>query len=137
MTPDTGTRLAPRLGWLGPVVRWAPALLWAALIFTLSAMSSLPAPPGGMTDKHAHFVTYAILGASIVWGLTDRSPARTTWTVALGAVALAALYGASDEWHQSFVPGREVSALDLAADTAGAAMAAVALRAWAIIRARR
>jgi len=30
-----------------------------------------------------------------------------------------------------------VSALDWTADTAGAAMAAVALRAWAIIRARR
>ena len=57
------------------------------------------------------------------------------WLVVL--FALAALYGASDEWHQSFVPGREVSALDLAADTAGAAIAAVALRAWAIIRARR
>ncbi len=107
------------------------------MIFTLSSMSSLPAPPGGMTDKHAHFVTYGALGALVVWGLTDRSPARTTWTVAVAAVALAAVYGASDEWHQSFVPGREVSVLDWAADTAGAGLAAAALRAWAIIRARR
>ena len=69
--------------------------------------------------------------------MTDRTPSRTSWVVAAAAVALAALYGASDEWHQSFVPGREVSALDLAADTTGAALAAVVLRAWAIIRARR
>jgi len=107
------------------------------MIFGLSSMSSLPPPPGGLTDKHAHFVTYGVLAALVVWGLTDRAPARTTWAAAAAAVALAALYGASDEWHQSFVPGREVSALDLAADTGGAAIAAVALRAWAIIRARR
>jgi hypothetical protein len=35
------------------------------------------------------------------------------------------------------VPGREVSGLDLTADAAGAALAAVALRAWAIMKARR
>jgi VanZ family protein len=100
-------------------------------------MSTLPAPPGGFTDKHAHFVTYGVLAALMIWAFTDRAPARTTWAVAAAAVALAALYGASDEFHQSFVPGREVSALDLAADTAGALVAAVALRAWAIISARR
>ncbi|MEO5820818.1 MAG: VanZ family protein [Vicinamibacteraceae bacterium] len=119
------------------LVRWAPAVLWAALIFALSSFSSLPAPPGGLTDKHAHFITYAALAALIVWGLTDRSPARTTWTVAAVAAVLTALYGVSDEWHQSFVPGRDVSALDLAADAAGGVLATVALRAWAIIRARR
>ena len=112
-------------------------MLWAALIFVLSSMSTLPAPPGGFTDKHAHFVTYGVLAALLVWAITDRAPLRTTWTVAATAVALAALYGASDEWHQSFVPGREVSVLDFAADTAGAALAAVGLWAWAIIRARR
>jgi VanZ family protein len=121
----------------GRLLRWAPALVWAAVIFTLSSIAALPAPPGGFTDKHAHFATYAVLAALIVWALTDRAPARTTWTVAAAAVGLASLYGASDEWHQSFVPGREVSTLDWAADTAGAVMAAAGLRAWAIIRARR
>jgi VanZ family protein len=119
------------------LLRWAPAVLWAALIFTLSSMSGLPAPPSGFTDKHAHFVIYAVLCALLVWGLTNRAPGRTTWSVAAVAAVLATLYGASDEWHQSFVPGREVSALDLAADAIGAALAAVGLRAWAIIRARR
>ena len=137
MIPPAAAPRALRPAWLRHALRWGPAVLWAAMIFGLSAMSSLPPPPGGLTDKHAHFVTYGVLAALVVWGLTDRAPARTTWAAAAAAVALAALYGASDEWHQSFVPGREVSALDLAADTAGAAIAAVGLRAWAIIRARR
>jgi VanZ family protein len=133
----TAPAAGPRRAAISLLIRWAPAVLWAALIFALSSVSGLPAPPGGLSDKHAHVITYGVLSALIVWGLTDRSPARTTWPVAVGAVVLAALYGASDEWHQSFIPGRDVSALDLAADTAGAAIAAVALRAWAIIRARR
>jgi VanZ family protein len=135
--PPAGAPRPTRPAWLQHALRWGPAVLWAAMIFVLSSLSALPAPPGILTDKHAHFITYGMLAALIVWGLTDRAPARTTWSAAAAAVALAALYGASDEWHQAFVPGRHVSALDLAADTAGAAVAAVALRAWAIIRARR
>jgi VanZ family protein len=158
-----GAPRAPRPAWLWHALRWGPAVLWAAIIFWLSSMSKLPTPStwagivyfpafgtgiswlgdlsfravGGLTDKHEHLGAYAVFAALLVWGLTDRSPARMTWATAASAVALAALYGASDEWHQSFVPGREVSALDLAADTAGAAAAAAAMRAWAIIRARR
>jgi VanZ family protein len=117
------------------VVRWGPALGWAAAIFILSSFSRLPSPPG--TDKTHHFVAYGILAAAIVWGLTDRTPRRTTWGIAAAALLLAAVYGATDEWHQGFVPGREVSMLDWLADAAGAAIGAAALRAWAIIRARR
>lgn len=122
-------------GWAAAAVRWGPAIVWAAVIFTLSSFSRLPSPPG--TDKTHHFVAYAILAVAIVWGLTDRAPRRTTWAVALGALLLASVYGATDEWHQGFVPGREGSALDWAADTTGAAIAAAVLWAWAIIRARR
>ena len=128
-------RAADAPGWAAAALRWGPALVWAAVIFTLSSFSKLPSPPGN--DKTHHFVAYAILGAAIVWGLTDRAPRRTTWAIALGALLLASVYGATDEWHQGFVPGREVSALDWLADTAGAAIAAAGLLAWAIIRARR
>jgi VanZ family protein len=137
VTAPAATPRAGRPSWLRPAIRWAPAVAWAALIFALSSLSTLPAAPGGITDKHAHFTVYGVLAALLVWGLTDRSLMRTTWRTAAAAVVLATLYGASDEGHQAFVPGREVSALDLAADAVGAATAAVALRAWAIIRARR
>ena len=119
------------------ILRWGPAVAWAALIFFLSSLSVLPAAPPGITDKHAHAAVYAVLGAALVWGLTDRSPHRTTWTTVAVVILAATIYGVSDEGHQAFVPGREVSVYDLAADAAGASAAAVGLRAWAIIRARR
>jgi VanZ family protein len=39
-------------------------------------------------------------------------------------------FGASDEWHQSFVPGRSAEVADWVADTAGAACAAVLYVRW-------
>jgi VanZ family protein len=131
VTPPPARRSAPAAA----ALRWGPALAWAAVIFVLSSFSRLPSPPGN--DKTHHLVAYAVLGAALVWGLTDRAPRRTTWGIALAAVLLASAYGASDEFHQGFVPGREVSALDWVADTAGAAIAAAGLRAAVIIRARR
>jgi VanZ family protein len=54
----------------------------------------------------------------------------------VAAILIAAAYGVSDEVHQSFVPMRSVEAMDVVADTVGAAVAAFALYAWDIIRAR-
>jgi VanZ family protein len=123
--------------WPRRVLHWLPAVVWAGLIFAVSSLSKVPDAPSGLSDKHAHFAVYGVLGALIVWGLTAAGPRRTTWRAAALAVVLATLYGISDELHQSFVPGREASGADLAADAAGAAVAAAVLRAWAIIRARR
>lgn len=39
-----------------------------------------------------------------------------------------AVYGALDEWHQSFVPGRDADFLDWTADVAGAICALVLLK---------
>lgn len=91
------------------------ALGWAALIF---AASSRPGSQVGLPppwDKLAHFGAYAVLA-----GLLARS-GLSPWT----AFTLAVLYGAGDEWHQSFVPGRDASAADLLADAAGSLAAFV------------
>jgi VanZ family protein len=53
----------------------------------------------------------------------------------VAAVLLSAAYGATDEFHQRFVPGRTADLLDLAADTAGAAAAVAVV--WLIARWRR
>ena len=88
----------------------ALAALWAAVIF---AASSQPGSAVGLPspwDKLAHMLAYAVLA----W-LLRKSGLSPFW-----AIALAVLYGVSDEWHQSFVPGRFCDATDLLADAAGA-----------------
>ena len=73
--------------------------------------------------KSAHFIEYAILAAAIALPLwIRRHRGRRLWLVSmLGA----ALYAATDEFHQSFVPGRSCELKDVMIDTAGAALGAV------------
>jgi VanZ family protein len=63
----------------------------------------------------AHLGLYGVLGGTLAWG---RDAARRRVPHVL-LVLIGLLYGASDEWHQSFVPGRTPSAGDLAADGIG------------------
>lgn len=126
MTPARASRL--RL--------WGPALAWALLLFVLSSFSDVPAPPSGITDKHEHFAAYGVLSSLVLRGLSGAALSGVTGGTAAGAAVIATAYGLSDEYHQSFVPGRDSSALDLAADALGASAAAGLIWAWAIIRRR-
>lgn len=74
--------------------------------------------------KTGHVTEYAILGALLFRAIRAD---RTGWTArwALAAIAIAALYAASDEWHQSFVATRTPSVWDVLLDTAGASLAQV------------
>jgi VanZ family protein len=101
---------------------WLAALgAWAALIFILS---SFPNPPGPRVTEPraiaAHLVFYAILGylAHQAW---SRLRGANGPAVALAAWLFAVAYGISDEFHQSFVPNRDASTLDVLADALGAA----------------
>lgn len=93
----------------------ALSLGWMGVIFGLSSMSGSSVP--GRFSTAAHFVVYAILGALYLWALPHSERA---WPTALAAVALASLYGVTDEFHQSFVPGRMPDPADWLVDTAGA-----------------
>lgn len=93
-----------------------------AAIFILSSMAEPPAP-SGMDDKSQHFLAYAGLGALTLRATSGGTLAGVTGRAALAAWAIVALYGASDEYHQSFVPGRSQDVLDWRADVLGAAAA--------------
>lgn len=91
-----------------------------AIIF---AASSVPGGqlPGGLWDKLVHFVVYAMLGVLFMVPITGGRLAGATIRAAAAALVLSILYGISDEWHQSFTPNRTSDAMDVVADTMGAA----------------
>jgi VanZ family protein len=101
---------------------WGPVALYMAVIFGLSAMPEPPSPPG-VDDKTQHFLAYGGLGVVTLRAMSGGTLAGLSGAAAAGAWAIATLYGATDEWHQSFVPGRTQDLLDLRADAVGAAAA--------------
>ena len=113
--------------------RWAPVIGWMAVIFALSAQSTLPSIPQSAADavfkKTGHAVAYAILCVLVARGLHGVQPLQ--WRRLVAAVVLSALYGASDELHQSLVPGRTPRVFDWLVDVAGATAGA-----WVYAKAR-
>jgi VanZ family protein len=118
------------------VLLWGPVIVVMAFIFTASSMSDPGAPPGGLSDKGAHFSVYAALGASLIRALAGGRSAAMTPRRILLAIAFATLYGVSDEVHQSFVPDRTPDVRDLAADALGATAGAIFLAAVARVLSR-
>jgi VanZ family protein len=105
---------------------FAPALAYAAVIFALSAQSDpLPFLPREifLQDKLLHAAEYAVLGGLLVLAL--RAAGLRPGVALLAAVVIASAFGATDEFHQSFVPGRTADVADWVADTVGAAVGAL------------
>jgi VanZ family protein len=104
------------------------------IMIVLYGLSSLPGLP--LPDDPAHYAlirwvppaaqnalhvpAYATLSLAWSWALRAwlRAPAAT---LAAGG-AIASAYGVLDEWHQSFVPGRYASLVDVLLDVLGAAL---------------
>jgi VanZ family protein len=106
-----------------------------AIIFFVSAKSSAPVPQQ-VSDKTAHAAAYAVLGVLAVRAVGGGLPCRVTLSVALAALAIASGYGAFDEGHQWFVPGRSADVADWCADTAGAVIGLGACWAWGMMAVR-
>ena len=98
---------------------WIPALAWAASIFFLSHQSH-PPMVGLAPDYVLHFLAYLIFGLTLTWGITARFREEFTIKRTVIVLVFVCLYAASDEIHQSFIPGRNASLQDFFADTLGA-----------------
>ena len=102
---------------------WPILLAWLVLIFALSSIPNELAPSSHTLpiDKVAHFIEYAVLAFLLVGvGRRVAPDRRATPAIVVAAIALSVAYGITDEWHQGFVPGRDPSLTDLAADAVGA-----------------
>ena len=125
---------------------WLPMLAWMAWIFYLSDQSALPRPgrkvgvSDSLFDYSAHAATFGFL-AILVWRAIKARPRfLPTWLTArpnLSAGILAALYAASDEIHQSFVPGRWCKFSDWVVDVVGIVAALLLIHVWELWRRSR
>jgi VanZ family protein len=112
---------------------WCALLaLYAGAIFALSQLPiTVSEPPFPHFDKYFHAAEFALFLA-LAWKATNRR--------VLLSFALTAVYAGSDELHQCFVAMRTASAVDLAADLLGAAIALLVLefrqRLWPFVRHR-
>lgn len=91
-----------------------------AVIFRFSSLSDLPEMPGGLPYSFGHFLGYFLLGALALRAFAGARWKAVTAAAAVRALALSSFYGATDEAHQSFVPGRTASLEDWLVDVAGA-----------------
>ncbi len=106
----------PNLG--GKFLRfWFPVFLYSGIIFYASSLPDLK-PPLEIknVDKIIHVFEYFPFGFLLARAFLQQWPAVKLWQV---VTICSLLYGISDEYHQSFVPGREAGVIDAIADTIG------------------
>lgn len=124
---ETAHKQSARSAFRDLLIAWGPAVLWMAVIFYLSAQGSLGgqkwAPIFMALRKSAHIFEYAVLAMLIgfgllrTWGAAGHRLSKVLLSRAwvLGT-ALSTIYAVSDEFHQSFVPGRGAHVEDVIID---------------------
>ncbi|MCL5267821.1 MAG: VanZ family protein [Bacteroidetes bacterium] len=107
-----------------------PALVWMALIFSLSCVPGSDIAPMEFPYAHliAHTMLYGVLYYFAYRAMKFQEYIRWLNEFSLViALLFVMLYGASDEFHQSFVPGRTEEFKDFAIDVGAAIIVLAAI----------
>lgn len=106
------------------ILRVVPMLAVMGTIFFLSHQpgDSLEFPEIINLDKLFHGIAYGVLAATVLFAAPSALRTKSLSLTAALAITICLLYGISDEFHQSFIPGRYVSIWDIAADFLGASV---------------
>jgi VanZ family protein len=95
---------------------------YCGLIYWLSDQETLPVPIlFSFQDKIHHAGAYFAMSL-LAWRFF-RHFSQHRFIPLLAAIGFCSFYGATDEWHQSFVLGRSSDVWDWLADTVGASLA--------------
>jgi VanZ family protein len=114
------------------IALWGPFLAALAVVFVLSSLTRVPGAEY-VWDKLLHSLGYAAISTLALRAFHGGFEAPRL-KPSFGAFLFMLLWFVSDEWHQSFVPGRDASALDVAADVVGFG---IAMAFFAALRAGR
>jgi VanZ family protein len=110
------------------ILRWLPAIAMMIAIFSFSSIPSREMPSFGLWDlvvkKGAHMLGYGFLATAYWAGLGFDK--RRWWL----AFLLAVIYASTDEFHQSFVPGRHPSWMDVLIFDSGGVLISLGLVSW-------
>ena len=104
-----------------------------ALCVAIFVQSCFPSPDLGpsfpLKDKVLHMAAYGLLAVLFFRASRDTWPARLSPVqLMLISVCFATLFGASDEFHQSFVRARQADVMDVVADFAGSVLGVMGYR---------
>jgi VanZ family protein len=113
--------------------RWAPVVLWMAIVFLVSSLSRL-GRASRFPDWISHPIEYAVGSALFCRALGGGRQRPLGVGAAVAGTLLATLYGVTDEYHQSFVPGRTSDPADVAKDFVGAAASSFLYRRWTMVK---
>jgi VanZ family protein len=107
-------------------------MVWMSLIFYLSSIPGDQLGPDtlvvNMLKKSGHAFIFGVLAALYLYALKGRiALLETQRSLYLLSLILTLLYALSDEYHQSFTPGRHSSGKDVFIDVCGAFTALVIL----------
>ncbi len=104
------------------ILPFIPAIVIMGIIFFLSHQTgnsfNLPDIPD--LDKILHCLVYGVLASTSLVAINPDYRRRQPLLTCALVIGFCLLYGISDEFHQSFIPGRMPSFWDIAADGTGA-----------------
>ncbi len=111
---------------------WLPVVVWMIVIFVGSSIGNIPRVGGKTTDglvhRAAHIAEFTVLGVLLLRAMSQDKPI-TKREIILTLIAIA-LYGASDEFHQRFTPGRSSEGIAVVFDIAGGMLGAWVYGMW-------
>lgn len=103
---------------------WVPVIVWAGVIFYFSSRPTIETTDFFLGDflikKTAHLVEYGIFAILFFRALVSSNV--SVKKAMLFSVVASFLYAVTDEFHQSFTPGRGPKFTDVLIDTTGATL---------------
>ena len=111
---------------------WLPVAAWMGVIFIGSSIGQVPQVGDealdGLAHRAAHVLEFAVLGALLLRATSKGGPVSKREIII--TLMVIALYGASDEFHQRFTPGRNSEGRAVLFDVAGGAIGVWAWYRW-------